>query len=81
MQIPIDILRNIELIESGTIELVNDLPVPPGPIKYQLNGKELEKFISSTFVKGFKEVRRGACPQKFFLENFDYEYRGKCTQK
>ena len=45
MQIPIDILRNIELIESGTIELVNDLPVPPGPIKYQLNGKELEKFI------------------------------------
>lgn len=75
MQIPIDILRNIELIESGTIELVNDLPIPTEPIRYTLNGKELQKFISPSLVSAWKKVQyNDACPQKFFLENFDYEY-------
>lgn len=73
----------LEFIQKNKRSLENDeeFEIPTEPIKYQLNGKELEKFISSTFVKGFKEVRRGACPQKFFLENFDYEYRGKYNKK
>lgn len=66
----------LEFVQKNKRSLENDeeFEIPTEPIKYQLNGKELEKFISPTFIKGFKEVRRGACPQKFFLENFDYEY-------